>query len=118
MNWWQRQFSKQQNQNKTEQLTLKDRVSALNNLPRFFGLVWQSSPGMMLGNIALRIVRSAIPLAILYVGKLIIDGIVHLKDAGSDHTFLWQLVAMEFGLAILSDVLSRSIGLLDALIGD
>jgi ATP-binding cassette subfamily B protein len=118
MNWWQRLFSKEQSNPTSEKLSLKDRVSALRNLPRFFGLVWQSSPGMMIANIALRIFRSAIPVAMLYVGKLIIDGIVHLKDADTSHTYLWKLVAIEFGLAILSDVLSRAISLLDTLIGD
>jgi ATP-binding cassette subfamily B protein len=118
MNWWQRLFSKEQSNPTSEKLSLKDRVSALRNLPRFFGLVWQSSPGMMITNIALRILRSAIPVAMLYVGKLIIDGIVHLKDADTSHTYLWKLVAIEFGLAILSDVLSRAISLLDTLIGD
>ena len=100
------------------QLSFKDRFSALQNLPRFFGLVWQSSPGMIVADITLRILRAAIPVAVLYVGKLIIDGIVHLKDAGASHDRLWQLVAMEFGLAILSDLLNRGISLLDSLIGD
>lgn len=67
---------------------------------------------------ALRILRAAIPVATLYVGKLIIDGIVHLKDAAASHERLWQLVAIEFGLAIVSDLLNRGIALLDSLIGD
>ncbi|HVF81522.1 MAG TPA: ABC transporter ATP-binding protein [Flavisolibacter sp.] len=118
MNWWQRIFKNKGVDATTEQLSLKDRVSALRNLPRFFGLVWQSSPGMMIANIALRVLRSAIPLAMLYVGKQIIDGIVHLKDGVTSPGYLWQLVALEFGLAILSDVLSRGVSLLDTLIGD
>ena len=118
MNWWQRLFKTEKGNTAAEQLSLKDRVSALRYLPRFFGLVWQSSPGMMVANIALRIMRSAIPLAMLYVAKLIIDGIVHLKDADASHNHLWNLVAVEFGLAILSDVLSRTVSLLDSLIGD
>lgn len=118
MNWWQRIFKKEQPIDITERLSLKDRFTALQNLPRFFRLVWQSSPGMMVADISLRVIRAAIPLAVLYVGKLIIDGIVHLKDAGADHSFLWKLVAIELGLAILSDALSRAIGLLDTLIGD
>jgi ATP-binding cassette subfamily B protein len=118
MNWWQRLFSKGEIKTTTEQLSLKDRVSALRNLPRFFNLVWQSSRGMMVANMVLRILRSAIPLAMLYVGKLLIDAIVHLKDSNTLHSYLWQLVAIEFGLAILSDVLSRAVGLLDTLIGE
>lgn len=117
MSWWQGLFSKKET-GATDGLSLRDRFSALQNLPRFFRLVWQSSKGMMVANVGLRILRAAIPLAVLYVGKLIIDGIVHLKDAGADHSFLWQLVAVEFGLAVLSDALNRGIALLDSLIGD
>lgn len=117
MNWWQRIFRKQESTG-TEQLRFKDRISALNNLPRFFSLVWQSSPRMMMVNIALRILRSAIPVAVLYVGKLIIDGIINVKDNPSTQNELWQLVAIEFGLLILSDAFGRVIGLFDSLIGE
>jgi ATP-binding cassette subfamily B protein len=117
MNWWQRMFTKN-GMGKDESIGLKERLSALNNLPRFFRLVWQSSPGMMLANAGLRIVRSAIPLAVLYVGKLIIDGILTVKENPSSQTFLWQLVAVEFGLLILSDALGRLISLLDGLVGE
>lgn len=117
MNWWQRIFRKEKLEG-TEQVGLKERLSALRNLPRFFRLVWQSSPGMMLANIILRILRSAIPVAILYVGKLIIDGIIHVKDNPSSQNFLWQLVAIEFALLILSDALGRVISLFDTLIGE
>jgi ATP-binding cassette subfamily B protein len=101
-------------------LTFKERMEALGNLPQFFKLVWQTSPRIMIANFILRIARSAIPLAILYTGKLIIDQIVFLGHgkSGLSHQFLWQLVALEFGLAILSDGLSRMITLLDSLLGD
>lgn len=104
-------------------LTWRERVKALGNLPRFFRLVWETSPSLMLGNGLLRIAKSAIPVAILYVGKLIIDQVVGLAmhkgitgDAGI--TRLWELVAAEFGLAIFSDVLGRLISLMDSLLGD
>lgn len=105
---------------KAEKLTLKDRLSALGNLPAFFKLVWQTSPGLTLGNGILRLGRSALPLAILYIGKLIIDQVVGLNhhSPGYSTTFLWKLVAAEFGLAILSDSLSRGISLMDSLLGD
>src|ERR1700722_1305729 len=62
----------------TAPLTLKERITALRNLPRFFRLVWQTSPGIMLAGFLLRIARSAIPVSILYIGKLIIDQVVLL----------------------------------------
>jgi len=104
----------------SNQLSLKDRLSALRNLPRFFKLVWETSPWMTIVNSLLRIVKSATPLAILYVGKLIIDQVVLLSQNKVDLTshHLWMLVAAEFGLAILSDSLSRAITLMDSLLGD
>lgn len=100
-------------------ITLKDRFSALGNLPQFFKLVWQTSPSFALLNGVLRIVRSAIPVAVLYIGKLIVDQVVQISQGASiPHTYLWQLVALEFGLAILSDALSRATTLIDSLLGD
>src|SRR5580693_7759603 len=104
-------------------LTWRERVRALGNLPRFFRLVWETSPSLMLGNALLRVAKSAIPVMILYVGKLIIDQVVGLAmhkgitgDAGI--TRLWELVAAEFGLAIFSDIIGRLISLMDSLLGD
>ena len=102
------------------EISLKERYSALNNLPRFFKLVWQTSPVLSISNAILRIVRSAIPVAILYVGKLIIDQVVLLTYSSNtvSHNYLWQLVAVEFGLAIFSDALTRATNLVDSLLGD
>ena len=99
--------------------TLKDRFSALKNLPRFFKLVWQTSPFLTVSTGIIRLIRSAIPVSMLYVGKLIIDGVIHLSGTnGTSHTYLWQLVAIEFALAILSDALGRITTLIDSLLGD
>ena len=99
--------------------TLKEKFAALGNLPRFFKLVWHTNHWYTILNAILRLLRSALPVAILYVGKLIIDEVIHLnKSNGSNHSFLWKLVAAEFALAIVSDALSRAIALVDSLLGD
>jgi len=74
----------------------------------------------MLVNILLRITRSAIPVIILYVGKLIIDEVILLAKAGGkgDLHYIWELVALEFGLALVSDGLARGVTLMDSLLGD
>ena len=101
------------------EISLKEKFSALGNLPRFFNLVWKTSPSLTIVNALLRLVRSAIPVAILYIGKLIIDQVVQMsRGSGSDHNYLWELVAIEFALAILSDGLSRATTLVDSLLGD
>jgi ATP-binding cassette subfamily B protein len=104
---------------RTDRLTLKERLAALRNLPAFFKLVWETSPWLTTVNASLRITRSAAPVALLYIGKLIIDQVIFLSSHHSVDTFhLWQLVAIEFGLAILTDALSRAITLMDSLLGD
>jgi ATP-binding cassette subfamily B protein len=101
-------------------ISFKERVSALKNLPRFFKLVWQSSPWKTSLSFFLRIIRSAMPVALLYVGKLIIDQVVQLNHnpSGGDQNYLWELLLIEFGLAVLTDGLNRMINLLDGLLGD
>lgn len=101
-------------------VTLKERLAAFKNIPAFFRLVWKAGPGMTFASVVLRLLRAAMPLLLLYVGKLVIDEVVLLSQgqttAGQTH--LWNLVALEFGLAILSDALGRAITLLDGLLGD
>lgn len=106
-------------QNTDSNLTLKEKFAALKNLPRFFRLVWQTNHRYTILNAILRLLRSALPVAILYVGKLIIDEVIMLsKSSTPDHSFLWKLVIAEFALAIISDGLSRAILLVDGLLGD
>ncbi len=105
--------------NEKDELSWRERFAALGNLPAFFRLVWDVSPGLFMGNAALRLVQAAIPVTVLYIGKLLIDEVVRLADAADrDTTFLWQLVAAEFGLAILSTALGRAMSLMDGLLGD
>src|SRR6185437_13153541 len=63
-------------------LTWRERITALRNLPRFFRLVWQTSPRLMALDAVLRIVKSAMPVSILFIGKLIIDQVVLLVRGG------------------------------------
>ncbi|MEM1216677.1 MAG: ABC transporter ATP-binding protein, partial [Bacteroidota bacterium] len=97
----------------------REQWQALAHLPPFFRLVWATSPSLTVGNGVLRLLKSLLPLAILYVGKEIVDEVIALLDAATvDYSRLWFLVALELGLAVLSDLLSRGISLLDSLLGD
>ncbi|WP_035564191.1 ABC transporter ATP-binding protein [Hymenobacter sp. IS2118] len=102
-------------------VSVRERVSALKNLPAFLKLIWHTSPGLALANIALRLVRAFLPLAMLYVGQLIIDDVVALTRLPAPERLLTPvltLVAGEFGLVLLADALGRGVALLDSLLGD
>ncbi len=113
-------MAKNRNSISGEDISFKERLSALKNLPHFFKLVWQSSPNKTIISFTLRILRSAMPVALLYVGKLIIDQVVALNtnDPSGNLEELWKLVALEFALAVLTGGLTRMINLVDNLLGD
>lgn len=101
------------------QLSFRENLQALSTLPRFFRMIWLTSPRMALSNVLLRVLKAGIPLALLYVGKLIIDEVIDLRTGDStDGEYIWYLVGIELGLALLSDGLNRLIGLTDGLLGD
>ncbi len=102
-----------------EKVSFKDQFAALKNLPPFFKLIWETHRGMAFTNVFLRLIKSAIPLAILWVGKEIIDEVLRLIDAtDKEMSYLWLLVGIELGLAVLSELLNRAISLFDGLLGD
>lgn len=98
--------------------TFREQLAAFRNIPPFLRLIWQADARLATANVALRVGQAALPTAILYVGKLIIDGVLLLLDGGGDATFLWQMVALEFALALLTDLLSRATSLVDGLLSD
>ena len=103
-----------------ERRTMRERLGALRNLPPFMRLVWETSRPLTVAQGVLRLLRALLPVIVLYVGKLIIDEVVALA-AAHDTTHLeriFTLLAIEFGLAILSDVLSRLVGLVDTLLAE
>lgn len=101
-------------------LSVKERFTALKNIPAFLQLIWETNRAMALGSILVRVVRAAIPLAMLQVARLIIDEVIFLADHTGQysHSHLFTLVLIEFGLAIFSDILNRGAALLDSLLGD
>jgi len=101
-------------------LTLKERFFALRNLPKLFRLIWETSKWMTIASLLLRLVRAAVPVVTLYIGKLIINEIVRLIAASGDRDFsqLWFYVGAEFTIVLLSDLLGRSTALIDSLLGD
>lgn len=99
-------------------LSYKQQFTALNNLPRFFRMIWDASPTMALTNVLLRLLKSAVPLLMLYIGKEIIDEVLALIEQPGDMNRLWLFVGLELGLAVVSELMNRAITLLDSLLGD
>jgi ATP-binding cassette subfamily B protein len=97
----------------------QQRLAALRNIPPVLGIVWQSGRAVVAFGLILRLFAALLPVALLAITKLIIDGIVEAKTLHQPvHSRFWWLVAGEFGVAIVGSVLSRTIDYLDSLLAD
>jgi ATP-binding cassette, subfamily B, bacterial len=101
----------------------RERLQALKHLPKLLRMVWETNPGYVVGILVLRIARSVVPLAVLWIGKLIVDEVVHsinVAQAGGevDWSRLAMLVGIELGIALVGEGLSRVSALLESLLGD
>jgi ATP-binding cassette subfamily B protein len=100
-------------------LSWRARLGALRNVGPLFRMVWQTSPPLLVCTVFLRLLRALMPLAALWVPKLILDAVVARITQGTGSlTVIWKLVGLELGLALLSDVLGRANTLCDSLLGD
>src|SRR5258706_11721678 len=101
-------------------LTFKERFAALGNLPKLFSLIWQTSKWMTVASLLLRLVRAAVPVVTLYIGKLIINEVVRLIAMKGERDFsqLWLYVGAEFVVVLVSDLFGRTTALIDSLLGD
>jgi ATP-binding cassette subfamily B protein len=97
----------------------QERLTALRNVPPVLKIVWESGPVVVTLGLIFRLFASLLPIALLWITKLIIDGIVHSLTAHQPVPLrFWWLVAAEFALAVLSSILARTIDYLDSLLGD
>ncbi|HSO76789.1 MAG TPA: ABC transporter ATP-binding protein, partial [Blastocatellia bacterium] len=65
-----------------------------------------------------RLLRAGIPVAMLWVGKLIIDAVVASRESSPDFARLWKLVALEIVIVTAGEVLARASSLVESLLGD
>ena len=77
---------------------LRERLTAQRVVPRLIKLVWETKPSYTVAMIVLRLVRSVVPVATLWVAKLIIDEVLRLAARGGSPDYLWKLVALEMAI--------------------
>ena len=95
-------------------------MQALRYVPALLRLVWETHRGFTAAMIGLRLVRAFIPVAALWVAKLIIDEVVRVAGLGdgADLSRLWQLVALELAVVAAGEIIARASALVESLLGD
>jgi ATP-binding cassette, subfamily B, bacterial len=97
----------------------RERLSALRNVPAVLKIVWDSGPAVVVFGLIARLFAAFLPVVLLWITKLIIDGIVYAVSTHQPvQPRFWWLVATEFLLAVLASVLNRAIDYSDSLLAD
>ncbi len=110
---------KEEPKKKVERLSIRDRLLAYRNLPKFLVLVWRTNPKLTLLSGVLRVLQAFLPLMTLKVGKVIFDQILSIlnkKIFSAEH--LWKFVVLEFLLVTVIMILSKIIQLIDELLAE
>jgi len=102
----------------THQAAWRERLAALRNVPPVLRLVWDAAPRVVAGGLALRVASALIPLAMLAVSKWILDLVAGVKHPGPLPHEIWILLALEFLLAAVNNILGRAIDYTDARLAD
>jgi len=101
-----------------EQPSFRERFAALRYIPPLLKLVWETHRRYTTAMAVIRLLRAGVPVAMLWVGKLIIDAVVASRESGPNYSRLWKLVALEIAIVFTNDVLSRTSSLVESLLGD
>ena len=110
-------------------LNLRQRFSAMRNVPPFLREIWGTSKLLTSAAIGIRLIRAFLPIATLYVGKLIIDEAIRLiaLDVPDRLRLAWEsgqlnhlilLLGIELGLAVGSDLLGRAVSYVDVVLSE
>ncbi len=110
--------------------SVREQFQNLRLLGRLLVQIWRTSPAMTVATVLLRIVAALQPIAMLYVGKLIIDEVVRLSGitapgpefadwwASGVLTTLTWLIVIELVLVIGLDIVNRAMGLVDSILSE
>ncbi|MEE3718364.1 ABC transporter ATP-binding protein [Tumidithrix elongata RA019] len=88
-------------------------------MPKLMRLVWQAASGWLLLNLALTVMGALIPVAQLYVTKLIVDRVIHaIGTSNLDIVPLLGLAGLGLGLALLQEALQQGNAFVSQVLSD
>src|SRR5688500_5771249 len=102
-------FIRTRGQRAGEAATWRERLAALRYIPPLIKLVWQTHRGYTLTMALARLCRAFLPVATLWIGKLIIDEVVATRGAAAVNSErLWKLIALEIAIVLIGEALARA----------
>jgi len=84
---------------KTQVYAWQERLRALKNIPATLALLWDSGPVLVACTAGFRFAKALVPVAMLWVSKLIIETVVGASQGKTPTTGIWWLLAAAAGPA-------------------
>ncbi|MEA9580412.1 ABC transporter ATP-binding protein [Xanthomonas nasturtii] len=100
-------------------LTWRERWESLRHVMPLLAMVWETSHALTAATLVLRLASSVTPILQLWIGKLIIDQVVHaVATSEADGHRIWLYLGLEAAAVVGADLLSRLTTLCDSLLAD
>lgn len=95
----------------------RTRLAALRNIGPLVRMAWTASPSQMCISLGLRLIGAFVPIATLWISKLIVDRVVSIAThGGTDWSDVWWLLLGELLLVAGGEVMTRLTELSDGLL--
>ena len=98
--------------------SMRERIVALRLVPSLLRLVWETSRPLALAMLLLRVARAFIPVATLWVAKLIVDAVVAARETAAPWQSIGGLILLEIVIVVAGEWLARGSNLVESLLGD
>ncbi|HZU30315.1 MAG TPA: ABC transporter ATP-binding protein, partial [Candidatus Angelobacter sp.] len=98
--------------------TWQRKFAALRAIPGFLQMAWAAHHGYMAATVVLRLLRAVVPIATLWVAKLIIDAVVSARMGQPNASRLWMLVGVELLIVTVGEALDKTSTAVEALFGE
>ena len=87
----------------TQELSWRARLASLRNIRPLLRMVWKTSPPLVMASTVFRLLRALLPLAMPWVSKVIIDGVVAwITRRSGILAGIWKLVALKLAPTLTS----------------
>jgi len=95
-----------------------ERIDALKYVPPLARLIWRTHRGYATAMLVLRLLRSVVPVATFWVGKLILDSVLAAKAGQGPVSEVWRYLAIEIAIVLAGEILARGSSLVESLLSD
>ena len=98
-------------------------LGSFSHTPRTIGLVWKFTPRGLLSVLLLTLVSAVLPVAVAWIGKLIVDAVIYARDVPEGvarelaHERVIRLVALELLVVVAISLVNRMTALTRQIVG-